>query len=350
MKTILFFNSNQAWGGGEKWHLNMAISLKAQNYRVYICCFKEGELAKKAKEQGLEVIEIHLTNLSFLNFFKRREVCKLMKKLTPYAVIMNLPRDVKICAHLAKRHKVKKVIYRRGMPHPFKRNLINRFVFSKVDTFIANSETIKKSITQNFPELESKTQIIFNGVLPKENILTSPQTPLRLANIGRLVEQKGQKELIEVAKILKEQKVNFELQIAGTGPLKETLEHLIQVSNLQENVKLVGHQSAENVFQSCDFFIFTSHFEGSANALIEALQYQKIVVAFDISSNPEVIKNGVNGILVPYKDCLAMANAIRELSMNPKLCVDFQKQAQVTINEKFNYKLKVKEVMELIEA
>lgn len=349
MKKILFFNTNQAWGGGEKWHLNMAISLKAQNYDVYIYCYQDSKLAKRAKDQGLKVKEIKLSNLSFLNPSKRKQVQSFLKEIKPHAIIMNLPRDVKICAPLAKRLKVKKVIYRRGMPHPFKRTFINRYIFSKVDTFIANSKEIKRSIIQNFPELEAKTKIIFNGVIPKENQLSPLYKPFKLGNLGRLVEQKGQKDLIEVAKILKQKNFDFKLNIAGDGPLKEELKELISKYQLDKNVILLGYQKPEDVFSNIDFFVFTSHFEGSANALIEALQYQKVVIAYDISSNPEVIQNGTNGILVKHGDTEAMANAIIELSMNEKLCREMQDHAKETILNLFNYTNKVKEVMELIE-
>jgi len=350
MKTIVFFNTNEAWGGGEKWHLNMAISLKANSFKVIIICLPNSELAKMAKENDIDFIPISLTNLSFLNPVKILQVRSLLKKVNPFGIFMNLPRDVKICAPLAKSLGIAKVFYRRGMPHPLKNNLVNKFVFKNIDLFIANSEEIKKSIIQNCPELEEKTKIIYNGVIPKENIPKHMNEKLILGNIGRLVEQKGQRDLLKVAKTLKVMNFPFHLYIAGTGPMKEELEQTIKRYGLKDHVELLGHRPANEVFEMIDLFIFTSHFEGSANALIEALQYQKPVVAFDISSNPEVVENGREGILIPPFDCEKMALAITELSIQPELCESFRNNAKAKINSKFNYKNKIQEVIELINS
>lgn len=348
MKSIVFFNTNQAWGGGEKWHLNMAISLKAQNFKVTVICQEDGELAKHAKANELNFIPLKLGNLSFLNPFKILQVKKILTEIKAECIFLNLPRDVKICAPIAKILKIDKIIYRRGMPHPLKNNWLNRFLFKRVDYFIANSLEIKRSIIKNFPQLESKVKVIYNGVIPKVMPSHPRQDILILGNIGRLVEQKGHKDLIQVAAILKQKNFPFKLYIAGTGPLQDELEQKIKQLQLNEQVELLGHRPAEEVFGLIDFFIFTSHFEGSANALIEALLYQKPIIAYNISSNPEVVENGHEGILIPAFDIEKMANAVMELSIQKNLCESFQKNAKAKIETKFNYQNKVKEVIELV--
>lgn len=350
-KKIIFFNSNQAWGGGEKWHFNMACALKKRGHNCVLITNKNSELALKAKKEGLELIQIKVSNLSFLNLFKIVRLYLIFKKLNADNVFMNLPSDVKLCSPIAKIAGIKKVIYRRGMPKNLKKNIINKFVFRFVDIFIANSNEIRKTIIKNLPELDEKTQIIFNGVKPKESSslnTTMMNSPFILGNLGRLVEQKGQKQIIEIANELKLQNFPFKIKIAGKGPLSDELSKLIKHKNLEQEVELVGHVDPDSFFKSIDLFIFTSHFEGSANALIESLQYSIPAIAWDISSNPEVIENNYNGILISPFDTKSFARKIIEVLSNKNQYLNFQKEAQNTINSKFNYDSKVDEIEALI--
>ena len=351
MKRIAFFNSNKAWGGGEKWHFNMAMALKKQGHHCFLITNIESELAVKAKEAGFDVIEISVGNLSFLNPFKWFKLKKIFNEIKVQNVFMNLPSDVKLCAPIAKVAGVEKTIYRRGMPKDLKNNFINRFVFKRVDTFIANSMEIKRTITKNLPELDNKTQIIFNGVHPLEHEIDKNKelsSPLILGNLGRLVEQKGQAQLIDIALELIEKRMHFEIHIAGKGPLQSELEKKIRGNNLGDYVKLLGHVKPEEFFNTLDIFVFTSHFEGSANALIESLQYNIPAIAWDISSNPEVIEDGVNGYLIKPFQVEDFAEKIVKLSEDKEKYQQLKEKAQLTIETKFNYSHKIQEVVNLL--
>src|SRR5690606_21495338 len=135
-----------------------------------------------------------------------------------------------------------------------------------------------------------------------------------LGNAGRLTEQKGQQYLIDMAEILKNEGIKFKLLIAGSGELKEHLLNKISEKDLTEEVQLLGHvEDMTAFFNSIDIFVFSSLYEGSANTLIEALEHKIPTVAFDISSNPEIIINGQTGILTAPKDPEAMAEAVVRL-------------------------------------
>lgn len=348
MKTVIFYNSNQVWGGGEKWHFNMALALRSKGFRTVLITNPNSELEQKAKESGLEFFPLETSNLSFFNPSKRSQLKKLFRELNPIAVLMNLPSDVKLCAPIAKKFGVKKVIYRRGMPHPIRNTFMNRYFYSHVDTIVANSEEIKRSVTKLIPKLIDKTQIIYNGVTPQEPQQRSISSPIRLGNLGRLVEQKGQKHLIQVAQELVKQNIHFQIDIAGKGPLEEELWNEIKSKGLDSYIKLVGHVNPTDFFHTLDLFLFTSHFEGSANALIESLQYGVPALAFNTSSNPEVVENNRTGFLIKAFDEKEMAQKVIELINSPELYRTFQKNALETIRNKFNYDDKVEQIVRLI--
>lgn len=348
MSKVVFYNSNQVWGGGEKWHFEMAKALGHKGHDVSLITNPNSELKSKALKHGLSVNSIKTENFSFLNPFKLILLFFLLKKIKPDAIFLNLPSDVKICAPIAKLAGVKKIIYRRGMPNPIRNTFLNRFFYSKVDTIIANSEEINKTIIQNIKALSEKVIVIYNGVEPKKVELSPIHSPVRLGNLGRLVEQKGQIHLIKVAQILKNEGIKFTLEIAGKGPLESQLQALINENNLQKEVKLIGHVNADQFFQDLDIFLFTSHFEGSANALIEAHQYGVPAIAFDISSNSEVLQNNMTGHLVAPFNEKEMATKTIELINSPEFYKKFQHSSLEIIQEKFDYSQKVLEVEALL--
>lgn len=311
-KNICFFNTNRAWGGGEKWHFNTAKFFQELGHKVLVITNIRSELEIKAHEANLSTFGFYIHNLSFLNPFKLLAVMSLYKSSKIDAVIMNLPSDLKIGGIAAKLCGVKKIIYRRGMPHPLRNTWLNRFLFTKVLTdIIVNSEEIGRSLIKGneswFPQ--DKLRLLYNGVDTDHPLdLTSKiyerqGDEIIIGNAGRLTSQKGQKYLIELASLMQEKGLNFKLLIAGTGELEEELKEMIKDHDLEDEVKLLGHvENMPAFFNSLDAFVFTSLFEGSANTLIETLQYEVPTVAWNVSSNPEIIIHKETGYLASAFD------------------------------------------------
>ena len=62
-KTVCFFNSTQAWGGGEKWHFDMATRLASASYRVVVCTHPRSALYERLRDTGLKVYPVSISNL-----------------------------------------------------------------------------------------------------------------------------------------------------------------------------------------------------------------------------------------------------------------------------------------------
>jgi glycosyltransferase involved in cell wall biosynthesis len=175
------------------------------------------------------------------------------------------------------------------------------------------------------------------------------QSKVIIGNLGKLVEQKGHIHLIEVAKVLKNKEIQFEIHIAGTGPMKEKLNTLIKKEGLSDEVKLLGNIENMDFLNSIDIFVFPSLFEGLSNVMLEAQLYQKPTVAFNTASNYEVITHGYNGLLIPPFNTNLMANALYTLSKSNLMQNWFQKNSLNILNEKFNQKRMTSKLEELLE-
>lgn len=356
-KTICFFNSNKAWGGGEKWHLTTCKEFSRQGYKTILVTNTSSVLKVRGNEERQNVYPFRIGNLSFLNPVKIFVFFLFFKMKKVDAVVMNLPADLKVAGIAAKLAGVKHIIYRRGMPHPLRNTFLNRFLFSKIlNHVIVNSEEIGRSLSQGnetwFPK--EKLVLIYNGVdtskeidqtrklIPKEN------DEIIIGNAGRLTEQKGQKYLIEMAKTLKEEGLKFKLFIAGEGELKSELQALINKENLQKEVQLLGHVSdMPGFFNSLDVFVFTSLYEGSANTLIETLQYGVPTLAWDVSSNPEIIEDGVTGLLASLGNTQELAKKTKELlGENSKVYIE---NGYRKVKETFDSKKNLLKLNEIID-
>lgn len=358
-KKICFFNSTKAWGGGEKWHFTSALALSKKGYRVSVYASKDSKLAQISKENGLRVEEISVSNLSFLNPFKIASLAKKFKQENFDTIIMNLPADIKTAGISAKRAGIKNIIYRRGMPHPIKNTAINRYIFGHVlDCVIANSQTIKDSILENNSNIieKSKIKVLYNGIdveaynlSESEKLYQKENKELIIGNAGRLVEQKGQKYLIDLAVKLKEQGIKFKIVIAGTGPFLDELKHYTKTQGVENDIVFLGFVSnIKSFMESIDIFVFPSLFEGSANTILEAMFFGKPVITHDVSSMPELIKDGINGYLIPVGDIDMLTAKVVLLNKNPELVERMGSQNHQIIMEQFQTKQKIAELEKLL--
>jgi len=157
-----------------------------------------------------------------------------------------------------------------------------------------------------------------------------------LLNIARLHEHKGQIYLIRAMESVIQQMPAAKLLIVGDGPLEAVLETEIKRLHLENSVFLLGfRRDLEALYSSCDVFVMPSVHEGMGVAIIQAMAYEKPVIASDVGAIPEAVRPGETGVLVPPGDPAALALAILDLLGNPERLHCLGKQAQAFVREEF---------------
>jgi glycosyltransferase involved in cell wall biosynthesis len=347
MKNVCFFNSTQFWGGGEKAHLEYAINFKNAGYNVWLVCSSESVLEKKAKENHLQYFDLKIGNLSFISPQKRRILKTFFEQQNIDTLFLNAPNDIKTGGPAAKKAGVKNIVYMRGLAVPVKNSISNRYLFTKILTHIVpNSNNTRNTfLTKLRPLLnEDNVHMIYRGInfaewdsRPVRSTSYKTHDEIILGNVGRLEEQKGQKYLIDLARILCKRNIKFKIIIAGSGPLEEELKKLIAKNKLGEYIKLVGFQSDVKSFLSAiDIFVFPSLWEGFGNAMVEAMAEQIVPVAFNLTSNPEIITSGENGFLIDFPEINAFAEKILYLIQNPEIRKKMGTAARQSVIHKFS--------------
>jgi glycosyltransferase involved in cell wall biosynthesis len=163
--------------------------------------------------------------------------------------------------------------------------------------------------------------------------------------------QKGQTYLIELARRLKTEGVKFRLLIAGKGELEQQLQQYAQALEVKEEIQFLGFQENIKGFMgNIDIFVLSSSFEGFGYALVEAMAAQKPVVAFHVSSNPEVVDHGHTGLLAEQENVEDLVQCVKELIHNEDLRKTLGQNARKRVEEQFEIQRVVDETLALINT
>lgn len=352
--TICLFNSSKTWGGGEKWIQETGITLSGNKYDIVICTNSVSGLYKNLINTCLQILPVRIVNLSYLNPIKIFRLYRIFKKCRIDTIVLGLSQDLKAAGLAAKLAGVRQIIYRRGLANPIKNNLVNRFYLKHIVTkVIANSEEVKRSllVRDSFHINSSDIHVIYNGINLADVSTNNKKingSPVIIGNVGRLIEVKGQKYLIELASYLKECQFNFLIKIVGIGKLRHQLEDYAKKLKVEKSIIFVEFlNDTRDFYREIDIFVFPSGSEGCSNALLEAMAYAIPVVAFNISSMPEMIDDGITGFLVPYKDVKSLAEKVTLLINNASLRNEMGEQARLKITSKFDFNKNLKLLEEL---
>jgi glycosyltransferase involved in cell wall biosynthesis len=147
--------------------------------------------------------------------------------------------------------------------------------------------------------------------------------PLRLLTVASLSEYKGHRYLLDAVALLERSGQPVDCSLVGDGPLRDTLQRQRDDLGLHSSVTFLGRRTAPEVrrlMQECDVFVLPSvrtadgMMEGIPVALMEALASGRPSVASRLSGIPELVEDGLSGLLVPPADADALADALARLA------------------------------------
>lgn len=223
---------------------------------------------------------------------------------------------------------------------------IDRWLARQTDRVIVNADAIGSFLVQHGIPRE-KIVTIKNAVVETDSIAenstdSSPTSfPAKvvpiIGYIGRLWPQKRVQDLIWAADILRISGWKFSVWIVGDGPRRTSLEHFAQALEITDVVHFLGHRSdIQKILPQLDLVVLPSSYEGLPNVLLEAMAAGKPVVACRIPGVNEVVEEGKTGILVPSKNPLELARAIRTLLDDPIRRVNLGDAGRRRVHQEFS--------------
>jgi len=195
--------------------------------------------------------------------------------------------------------------------------LITRYALSRADRVTATGMRLAEATVRYMPPGKDVAVIPYGVDLdrfsPRER---ADGDSLVVGSVGRLSPEKGLKYLLQAMTTVTREEPRTRLLLAGDGPDRGALERLTSRLGLADCVEFAGevaHEQVPDALGRMDVFAMPSTWEGFGVAALEAEAMKLPVVASNIHGIPDVVENGVSGILVPPKDVDALSRAILRL-------------------------------------
>jgi glycosyltransferase involved in cell wall biosynthesis len=170
--------------------------------------------------------------------------------------------------------------------------------------------------------------------------------------VGRLSRMKGLEILLDVARGISSQRNDVAFVIVGddTADYAFRLKAMVDSNGLRDKVVFTGKIENFNekmeAYSSCDVFVMPSSYEGTSQAIFEAMSQSKAVVAFSVGGIPSQIKDGYSGFLVDYPDRDMMKKRITQLLDDVELSKQMGKNARRSV-ESFRYSILAENLLDI---
>jgi len=164
----------------------------------------------------------------------------------------------------------------------------------------------------------SRFEVVHYGIAPGAEPIPPPHGP-RLLCVGRLVPIKGHDTLLHALAAAVASVPGLTLEIAGDGPLRGRLEELARDLGIARAVTFAGRvDRVADAYERAEIVVVPSRGEGFGMVALEAAERGRAVIASAVGGLPEIVDDGVTGVLVPPGDVEQLAAAIAGLAVDPQ--------------------------------
>jgi len=294
---------------------------------------------------SIKKIYIRLYPSSLRNLFSSViTLFKLVKK-GDVQVIHSHHRFATICAWIVSRVLPVPLVYtEHGFSHD--RKLMVRLF--QPDHFLTATEVAKKHMVEYLRIKPEKISVIPNGTILEDNYYerskresdgSARDIGVNICYAGRLSEEKGMLVLLDAWEMTAKQYPWAHLWIIGDGNMRSEMEQIVVARGLSRQTTFTGFQDDSSKFlSSMDMVVLPSLTENMSMILLEAMAMGIPVIASDVGGIPEVVKNGVEGLLVRSGDPKPLYHGIKTLLDDPELRIRMGQLGYKKVAEKYNLK------------
>lgn len=229
---------------------------------------------------------------------------------------------------------------------------IRRFCRRAIHRYIAMSQDISAWLKASVGVPASRIEQIYNGVdierfrpdgpLPADLPWQRAAPSFTVGTVGRLDRVKNQLALLAafarlVAASPVERRAEFRLLIAGEGPMADELRARAAELRIDDLVWMAGaREDVPQLMRALDVFVLPSMNEGISNTILEAMSSARPVIAARVGGNPELIQDGVTGLLYDDQDPDGLAQALRRYRDTPGLAASHGAAGRARVRERFS--------------
>ena len=344
MKKVLLVVPTLAQGGGEKFVVDLAKNIDRTKFQVKLLVFykqMDTILEKDVKENNVDVV--YLDKQVGLDFKFFKQVKKFIKEYKPDVIHSNLDTMLYLLPAYKRKQVKLHTVHTNAQKEGSGLQKIVRILAYKLFGVIpvGISGLIAKSVREEFGFSQEQVPVVYNGVicsrynLPKEKV---DEDVIKFISTGTLYPVKNFGFMIDCFAEICTEYDNVRLTILGDGESRKELEEQIKEKNLQDKIILAGLvREVEKHLARADIYIASSKYEGLPLSVLEAMASGLPVVSTDVGGVPEVVSDGVNGILLSLGDKKGYIKALKEMIENVEKRYAFGEKSR-ELSRKFDIK------------
>jgi glycosyltransferase involved in cell wall biosynthesis len=336
---VLYCIDNMQLGGTELNAVRTAERLDRSRFTLEVVCIRAtGPLMDRYAAAGIPVHSFPMSSLWGATAFRQGLRLIRLLKDRQIEVVHSHDAYTSVYATLwARLAGVRGVIAsRRSWHSPHLRGQMlraNRLAYRFAHVVVGNSPSVARLVETEGGVPSSRVVTIPNFLDPqafeqiangeRERLLAELGVPAGAFIIGivaRLAAVKDHGTLFHAVASLRDTIPAMHIVVVGEGPERARLEALAQSLGIGSIVHFAGHRSqAPNLHGLFDVSVLCSTSEAFPNSILEAMAAARAVVATDVGGNPDAVRQGRTGLLVPPSDPSRLAEAIQRLHSEPGL-------------------------------
>ena len=206
---------------------------------------------------------------------------------------------------------------------------LDKWVLARFPRVVAVSSDVRRELIRHSASGDAVTTVL-NGIdhtafhrdrsreQPIRRQLGLAEDDIIIGAVGRAEPQKRFDLLLEAFAALRAGQPRLRLMIVGAGSCLEALQAQATRLGLGDSCRLLGNRTdIAELHHTFDVFVQSSDYEGTPNAVLEAMAFESPVVATSAGGTAEIVRDGIDGLIVPIGDVGAIANAVRTVLRDP---------------------------------
>lgn len=225
-----------------------------------------------------------------------------------------------------------------GPEGPYNVKLLNRWI-SSIDGLVVCSEALNNAALTDGSPAAQRACVLRNAVDVGEIAIPDSRYDA-VVSVASLIPRKGIDILIRAFSRLAAKFPNWGLWLVGSGELLDPLTRLTRELNCEEQVRFLGgleRQQALSYVAQAKIFCLSSHREGLPLAIAEAMMLKTPVIATRVDGVPEIVRDGIDGILVKPDSVLELGAALEKLMSDERLASELAANAFARVQQEFSY-------------
>ncbi|MHB1222956.1 MAG: glycosyltransferase family 4 protein [Gemmatimonadaceae bacterium] len=323
---ILHLDTERGWRGGERQLLWLAEELRRQGHLCYVAARSGELLADRSRRRGMPTVSCNPAGEADLIAAMR---LRRMLRLLDVEVIHAHTAHALALAVLATMGRPIPVVAARRVDFPLRRNAATRWKYAHAAAVVAVSGAVRDVLVRGGLPARRVT-VVHDGVdLEREIVAASPEAlsalgvppgaPLAV-QVAQMVGHKDPVTFVRAVAAARQVVPGLHALLVGEGDERPAVERTIAELGLGGTVHLTGYRTdADSLLAAADVAVLSSREEGMGSVLLDALMLGRPAVATRAGGIPEVLEDGVSGLLAPVGDAAALGAAIARVLTEPEL-------------------------------